>query len=131
MLIVKGDKIKQVKEIMGFNYVGKEFVIDEVNMGVISFSGNIGRGVMSYDELERYFEKVVVEDVPTWSEWKDDDSSYYKYRVKGKLIEYKNHIGNRVIAKCLPEDTFDLEIGLSICRRKMEIEEIKNELNNY
>lgn len=124
MLVVKGDKIKQVKEIMGFSYVGREFLIDDVDMGTISFSGGMGRGVMSYDEMEKYFEKVVEE---VWSEWVYDEECDGDYRIKGTLIEYANGCGN-VFAKCMPEDEFDLEVGLDICRRKIKIRELEKKV---
>lgn len=131
MLVIKGDKIKQVKEIMGFNYIGMEFEVVNVDMGVISFSCNMGNGVMSYDELEKYFEKVVKAE---WSEWEVDcsDESFI-YRVKDKLIELADINGeySSVFAKCLPTDEFDLEVGLDICRKKMGIKKLMRELKRY
>lgn len=131
MLVIKGDKIKQVNEIMGFNYVGKEFEVVGVDMGVISFSCSMGTGVMSYDELEKYFEKVVE---VKWSEWEIDPANEsLMYRVKDKLIELADINGdyNSVFAKCLPSDEFELEVGLDICRKKMEVKKLMRELKKY
>lgn len=131
MLVIKGDKIKQVNEIMGFNYVGEEFEVVGVDMGVISFSCSMGTGVMSYDELEKYFEKVVE---IKWSEWEIDPANEsLMYRVKDKLIELADINGDysSVFAKCLSSDEFELEVGLDICRKKLEVKKLMRELKKY
>lgn len=125
-MLLKGDKIKQVKEINGFNKVGFEFEVLDIDMGMISFISSFGKGIMSYDEFEKYFEKVVEE---VWSDWNTD--SLIQYRTKGKLIECKFHDGTHTFAKCLPEDEFDLNIGLEICSKKYQLKKLEKELKSF
>ena len=135
MLLV-GDKIKQVKEIKGFNYVGEVFTIEEFDGKNIIFSKSFfGRGFMSIEEFHEFFEKVVE---PTWSEWENilADTSY-QYRVKDTLIEFRHKEDKKsVFAKTHENDEFDLSTGLRLCVLKMkvrnkesEIKAIKEEIN--
>lgn len=134
MIIVKGDKIKQVKEIMGFNKVGEVFEVLGVEDGVVSFRASFGQGVMSYNECEKYFEKVGEEQ---WSGWVTDGLE--EFRIKGKVIQYRERNTNiSVFSKCLPEDEFNLLTGLELCRDKLkfkkmkiELEKLKNQLSKY
>lgn len=57
-MIIKGDKIKLVQKIGSFDKVGDIFEVTGVDNGVVSFKCNYGTGCMSYDEFERYFEKL-------------------------------------------------------------------------
>ena len=60
-MLAKGDKIRLVKPMGAFVNVGEVCDVMEVtDNGVISFKfGGVHRGCMSYDEFEKYFEKVV------------------------------------------------------------------------
>lgn len=62
-MLAKGDKIRLVKPMGAFVNVGEVCDVMEVtDNGVISFKfGGVHRGCMSYDEFEKYFEKVVEE----------------------------------------------------------------------
>lgn len=59
-MLVKGDKIRLVKPMGAFVNVGEICDVMEVTgNGVISFKfGGVHKGCMSYDEFEKYFEKV-------------------------------------------------------------------------
>lgn len=59
-MLVKGDKIRLVKPMGAFVNVGEVCDVMEVtDNGVISFKfGGVHMGCMSYDEFEKYFEKV-------------------------------------------------------------------------
>lgn len=126
MLLV-GDKIKQVKEIPGFNYVGRDFNVIGVEGNSISFSNPcMGRGVMTLVEFETYFEKVVE---PKWSEWRYNTRLDMLYRVKGHLIEASaDDSSSSVFCKPCEQDTFDLQLGLEICKLKLEIKEATSKL---
>lgn len=120
MLLI-GDKIKQVKAIEGFNFVGKEFIIEDIKGTNIVFSKlGLGKGVMTIGEFEEHFEKIVE---PTWSEWIDLGLTK-KYRVKGDLIEMRLLSGgSSVFSKPCEEDEFNLETGLQVCNLKLNIKE--------
>lgn len=57
-MVLVGDRIKQVKKIIGFDYVGMEFEVVKVEDNSIIFESEMGRGCMSFGEFEAYFEKV-------------------------------------------------------------------------
>ena len=136
MLLV-GDKIKQTKAIKGFNYVGKKFTVDAVEGNSISFSSYMGRGVMTLTEFEEYFEKV---SEPTWSEWFYNPRSNLYYRTKGDLMEAREFYNSKysVFSKPYKDDTFNLEIGIEVCKLKLkmkklnlELDEMEKELSKY
>lgn len=145
MLLV-GDKIKQVKEIKGFNFVGREFSVDAVEGNSISFSSSFGRGVMTLTEFEEYFEKIIEPNrEPSWSEWELYER-FLEYRVKGDLVEVRSiYGGGSVFCKPCEEDKFDLQKGLEICelkfmakkekqsveRHQRQLEEIMRQLSKY
>lgn len=57
-MIIKGDKIKLVHKIGNFNKIDDVFKVIDVENGVITFECNYDKGCMSYNEFEKYFEKV-------------------------------------------------------------------------
>lgn len=127
MLLV-GDKVKQVKAIPGFNFVGQVF-----NVGAIKIEGEevtimielpyVGVGLMTKSEFEQYFEKVVE---PTWSDWQDYCCDL-EYRLKGELIEARvKGTKDSVFSKPCKEDKFDLDIGMGVCIEKLKIKEIED-----
>lgn len=62
-MLAKGDKIRLVNPMGAFTNVGEICdVIEVTDNGVISFKfGGVHMGCMSYDEFDKYFEKVVNE----------------------------------------------------------------------
>lgn len=129
-MLVKGDKIKQVKEINGFNKVGDEFLIKDIDVGVITFESTYGRGVMSYDEFERYFEKVVEE---KWTDWTITNKGY-KYRTKGMLTELEFYYdGIHTFAKCLEcdKESYSIDTAIEICKSKHEIILLQRKIKEY
>ncbi|CEQ01674.1 Uncharacterised protein [[Clostridium] sordellii] len=125
-MLIKGDKIKLIKAIGGFDKIGDIFEITGVNeLGTITISSNYGTGIMSYDEFEKYFEKV--EEKPlVWGEWKRhlNDPNYenrtFAYRTNGKTIELIEK-GKKVRSVCLDEDIFNLDYGLDLCLKKQDV----------
>ena len=130
-MLIKGDKIKQVKEINGFNRVGDIFEVVDIDGNSISIKSDIGVGIMSYCEFEKYFEKVVEE---TWSEWKTyyyNDKHLLRYRTKGRLTECEFSDGIHTFSKNMDEDEYDLEKGIKVCIIKYEIKLLQNKLKEY
>lgn len=124
MVLSVGDKIKLVKEIVGFNYIGEVFTITNFYNGRIAFCGNMGVGFMTLEECAEYFEKVEKETKEEkWSDWKTyKNERMIKYRTKGEVIEMRDfHFKKSVFSKPCEEDSFDLETGLEICFIKMKI----------
>ena len=128
-----GDKIKYAKEnSMICIPLGTIFTVTDVTVKAIYMDTEMELGgmkgvakcVMSYDEYEKYFEKVVEEPKPTWTEWRqikvpemyelfDESDNYYfvlKYlkhylsncpygnwetRNNGKKTEVRYHIAGQ------------------------------------
>lgn len=132
-MLIKGDKIKMVATIPQFNRVGEIFkIIDISETGVITFQASYGRGIMSYDECEKYFEKI--EDKPLiWGEWQDvSDIEFGTYRTNGKTIEMVDEMYGKikkVKTTCLDGDVFDLEKGLELCKAKIRVLRAKSSIN--
>lgn len=120
MLLV-GDKIKQVKEINGFNFVGGEFTVTGFEKSLIMFKSSFGRGVMTLKEFNEHFEKV--EYSTYWTDWISVPNSInLVYRVKGRTVSVMNiETEDVVYAKALEDDTYDLDTGIQICKIKLEI----------
>lgn len=59
-MIIIGDKIKLIQKISNFDKIGDIFEVTGVDGGVISFTCDYGAGCMSYNEFEKYFEKIEV-----------------------------------------------------------------------
>lgn len=69
--MIKGDRIKLVKKMGVFDNIGEICEVTDIQEGgVICFKfGGCHLGCMSYDEYEKYFEKVETPVKRTWSEW--------------------------------------------------------------
>lgn len=130
-MLTKGNEIKMVKEISGFNRVGDTFEVVNVNDdGSIIIKSSYGVGVMSYKEFEEYFK--VVEELK-WVKLNDYIINLDEDLVKllcnlsiGKIgdMEIKTDNGEFVMlrfgdyvteAKLHPDDEFDLIKGIKIC----------------
>lgn len=71
--MIKGDKIKLIHKMGVFDNIGEICEVTDIQEGgVICFKfGGCHLGCMSYDEYEKYFEKVETPVKRTWSEWSD------------------------------------------------------------
>lgn len=129
-MLIKGDKIKLIKSIGSFDKIGDIFEITGVNeLGTITISSNYGTGIMSYNEFEKYFEKIEEESL-VWSEWKrhivdpNHEHRTFTYRTNGKAIELIEK-GKKVRSVCLDEDVFNLDYGLDLCLKKQDVIQAK------
>lgn len=135
--MIKGDKIRLIKQMGVFNNIGEICEVADIQEGgVICFKfGGCHLGCMSYDEYEKYFEKV--EDITvkrTWSEWEYkkgiefyvfEDETYgfsYSVRTNGKKVQLKIETGKndtiRSEASCNKNDKFDFNKGLELAKRR-------------
>lgn len=69
--MIKGDRIKLVKKMGVFDNIGEICEVTDIQEGgVICFKfGGCHLGCMSFDEYEKYFEKVEEPVKRTWSKW--------------------------------------------------------------
>ena len=132
-MLMVNDKIKQVKAIAGLNMIGEIFTITSVIEGSITFSADerFGAGIMTFDEFEKYFEKVESK----WTDWIEDEDTNMMYKTNGKKILAKVD-GIQTSASCHPDDEFDLDVGLDLCwyriklkKAKFQVEYWQKELN--
>ena len=92
-----GDKIKYVNNSTFINIpLGTTFTVTDVTvqaiymeteMELIGMKG-VAKCVMSYDEYEKYFEKVVEEPKPTWTEWREITSNEMRDITKSLDYDY-------------------------------------------
>ena len=125
-MIIKGDKIKLAHKIGNFDKVGDVFEVTGVDNGVVSFKCNYGTGCMSYDEFEKYFEKVKPVIKKPWTDWKsirsgerseDGRNIIIQVRENGKKVQVRG-CGYKAEATCCAEDTFDFNKGFELARRR-------------
>ena len=140
-MIIKGDKIKLVQKIGNFDKVGDIFEVTGVDNGVISFKCNYGTGCMSYDEFERYFEKVETPVKKTWSDWSlahelifidirgNEKTIKYQYRDNGKRVQVRSG-ALKAGSSCYDEDEFSLSSGLELAEMRLVVKYLNNQVKS-
>lgn len=141
-MLVNGDKLKVTKKVAKFLNVGDivEIInVDEENE-VISFAFGESfehKGVMSFAECEKHFEKVKIE-VPVYVSWEHIDDIINESDIAFDVVFDKCIIGTCKLPNGFViveshtwarEDDFDEDIGIEICLGKFE-DKIK-ELETY
>lgn len=129
--MITGDKIKLVKPMGAFTNVGEVCeVTDVAEGGIISFRfGGVHLGCMSYNEYEKYFEKVDYVEKKNWTEWYKDDISFYDlnddvvtieilYRDNGRKVQVK-YDSYRAESTCNKVDTFDFDKGFELAMKRL------------
>lgn len=138
-MIIKGDKIKLVQKIGNFDKVGDIFEVTGVDNGVVSFKCNYGTGCMSYDEFERYFEKI---EKRAWSKWKSseitfenpltmkEDTYNVRYRDNGKKVQIRS-CGYKAEATCCNGDRFIFSVGYELALRRLIVKMLRGQVDAY
>lgn len=140
--MIKGDKIKLVKKMGAFDNIGEICEVTDIQEGgVICFKfGGCHLGCMSYDEYEKYFEKVETPVKRTWSEWNLGEinftdindkikTGWYRYRNNGKKVQVKCG-GFKAEATCCKDDVFDLEKGLALAKSRLIVKYLDNQVKS-
>lgn len=132
MLLIKGDKIKLKKELVGAKFlkVGEEFTVLEVSKeGYVVFLSDYGIGAMGFKDMEEYFEKSEVKKIKKiWSKWMLTTGGYH-YRSNGKVVEVIE--GNfKSKASCSPSDKFDMNKGIALCLARIRVKKAEQELKD-
>ena len=144
-MLLKNDKIKLVKPMGCFDNIGEICEVVNINEdGSICFKfGEYHLGCMSYNEYEKYFEKVNSKDIKQtikhqWTEWlKCADNDEYLYKTNWKRVIVKDKItGIKSRSNCHPEDKFILDKGITLAtlriKRKIVLDkyyDLKSELS--
>lgn len=139
--MIKGDRIKLVKKMGVFDNIGEICEVTDIQEGgVICFKfGGCNLGCMSYDEYEKYFEKVEEPIKRTWSEWSDYHILYltdllgsprslsWQYRYNGKKIQVRSG-AFKVETTCYKDDIFDLSKGLNLAKKRLIVKYLDNQV---
>jgi len=117
-----GMKVKQIKELPGFNFIGREFEVKEIKDSVVMCaSGYMGFGIAE-SEFFTYFElvKQIVKEEEIEFMTIDIENGIKTTR-KGKLTLVELPDGSRGASKCLPTDIYDAQRGYDIAFMKADI----------
>lgn len=137
--MIKGDKIRLIKQMGAFKNVGEICEVTDVTEGgVISFRfGGYHLGCMSYDEFLKYFEKV---EEKIWTNWRKDSFSFYdingrlifttiRYRNNGKKVQVRSG-ALRAESSCRREDTFDFDKGFDLATKRLIVKYLDNQVKS-
>lgn len=89
-MLVKNDRIRLVEAIGNFDKVGEEFTVTDIQNGNVSIECRFGVGVMSYDEFEKHFEKVVERTITITQKEYDkliNENESYKEYIKSLISD--------------------------------------------
>lgn len=140
--MIKGDRIKLVKKMGVFDNIGEICEVTDIQEGgVICFKfGGCHLGCMSYDEYEKYFEKVEIPTKRTWSKWCLNEIRFtdingkdvrcnYLYRTNGKKVQVRSG-AFKAEATCCQDDEFEIEKGLNLAKKRLVIKWLDNQVKS-
>lgn len=141
--MIKGDRIKLVKKMGVFDNIGEICEVTDIQEGgVICFKfGGYHLGCMSYDEYEKYFEKVEIPTKRTWSKWDlpfemtfsdirgSKRTISYQSRTNGKKVQVRSGVF-KAEATCCKDDVFDFEKGLTLAKSRLIVKYLDNQVKS-
>lgn len=140
--MIKGDRIKLVKKMGVFDNIGEICEVTDIQEGgVICFKfGGCHLGCMSYDEYEKYFEKVETPVKRTWSKWYLNEIRFtdingkdvrcnYLYRTNGKRVQVRSG-ALKAGSSCYDEDEFSLCSGLGLAEMRLVVKYLDNQVKS-
>lgn len=141
--MIKGDRIKLVRKMGVFDNIGEICEVTDIQEGgVICFKfGDCHLSCMSYDEYEKYFEKVETPAKRTWSKWNltyeltfidikgDEKTIKYQYRNNGKRIQVRSG-ALKAGSSCYDEDEFSLSSGLELAEKRLIVKYLDNQVKS-
>lgn len=141
--MIKGDKIKLVHKMGVFDNIGEICEVTDIQKGgVICFKfGGYHLGCMSYDEYEKYFEKVEIPTKRTWSKWGlPFEMTFSDIRGSKKTINYQSRTNGKKVqvrsgafkaeATCCKDDVFDFEKGLALAKSRLIVKYLDNQVKS-
>ena len=96
---------------------------------------------MSYDEYEKYFEKVEIPVKKPWSDWSlaheltfmdikgDEKTIKYQYRDNGKRVQVRSGV-LKAGSSCYDEDEFSLSSGLELAEMRLVVKYLDNQVKS-
>lgn len=141
--MIKGDRIKLVKKMGVFDNIGEICEVTDIQEGgVICFKfGGYHLGCMSYDEYEKYFEKVETPVKRTWTKWNlPFEMTFSDIRGGKKTINYQSRTNGKKVqvrsgafkaeATCCKDDVFDFEKGLALAKSRLIVKYLDNQVKS-
>ena len=141
--MIKGDRIKLVKKMGVFDNIGEICEVTDIQEGgVICFKfGGYHLGCMSYDEYEKYFEKVETPVKRTWSKWSlPFEMTFSDIRDGKRTISYQSRTNRKKVqvrsgvfkaeATCCKDDVFDFEKGLTLAKSCLIVKYLDNQVKS-
>lgn len=148
--------ITMVTPITGFEQlIGKDFTITSITKDVVTFENeDIGMGAISTEDLYKYFTEKEQDVIDTyeidttpysayWTEWTEyinpktnHTDGYYRYKdcPNGSVrLEYKFNLENEFTGRacCHRDDEFDLDIGVELCKARIDIKYNRYHFNKF
>ena len=125
-----------------FDNIGEICEVTDIQEGgVICFKfGGCHLGCMSYDEYEKYFEKVETPVKRTWSKWHLNEIRFtdingkdvrcnYLYRTNGKRVQVRSG-ALKAGSSCYDEDEFSLSSGLVLAEMRLVVKYLDNQVKS-
>ena len=126
-----------------FDNIGEICEVTDIQEGgVICFKfGGCHLGCMSYDEYEKYFEKVETPVKKPWSDWSlaheltfmdikgDEKTIKYQYRDNGKRVQVRSGV-LKAGSSCYDEDEFSLSSGLELAEMRLVVKYLDNQVKS-
>lgn len=103
--------------------------------------GGCHLGCMSYDEYEKYFEKVEIPVKKPWGDWSlaheltfmdikgDEKTIKYQYRDNGKRVQVRSGV-LKAGSSCYDEDEFSLSSGLELAEMRLVVKYLDNQVKS-
>lgn len=126
-----------------FDNIGEICEVTDIQKGgVICFKfGGCHLGCMSYDEYEKYFEKVETPVKRTWSKWDlPFEMTFSDIRGSKKTINYQSRTNGKKVqvrsgafkaeATCCKDDVFDFEKGLALAKSRLIVKYLDNQVKS-
>ena len=136
MLLV-GDKIECKLEMGGVIKVGEVCEVTGIDNNCIEFKfRELHKGVMSYDEFEKYFNKYEKQKT-VWTKWVKrqvyPSNVLFEYRTNWRTVQVRIKKDGKVYkgsCTCHKDDVFDIDKGIELAYARAELEKILDKLSN-
>ena len=131
--IVKGEKVRLVKELKDLVMVGQIYEVANITNDFVVIRNKdtkIACASVIIDDFNNHFEKLSND--KAWTNWipmvNTNGSVAFYYRTNYKRVQVKAINGLRSEATCSKEDDFNLELGIQIALERLSIKVIKCEM---
>ena len=113
-----------------FDYVGESFRVKDVHDKVVILVCDNNLGLccgIDIDEFPKYFKPI---NNPSFNSLIIDMSEYQSIFIKDNTTTVVLRDGTEGVAKCMPEDEFDVQKGIDIATAKAKLTSIRKQLQD-